>query len=162
MEGFAGETEELFAFYRLLLHEFPAFLGQALGAAALGFDGGDIDDEVLGLRGGEAGDELHFELRLQLKIDHALFQRFWKGGTDLAEEFHALERIDHAPGDEIARHDFGFLDPAWGAGENGFIGLVELLATGKEADGVGDLFAGGGDELQGEGAGIVRVVLAGP
>ena len=60
----------------LLFGEFPAVLGEAFGAAALGFDRGDIDDEVLGLGGGETGDELHFELRFEFEVDDAFLERF--------------------------------------------------------------------------------------
>ena len=52
IEVFAGEAEELLAFDRLLFGEFPAFLGEVFGAAAFGFDGGDIDHEMLGFGGG--------------------------------------------------------------------------------------------------------------
>ena len=72
MERFAGEAEELFTFYCLLLDEFPAVLGEALGAAAFCFDGGDIDHQMLGLGGGEAGDEFHFQLGIEFEIDDAL------------------------------------------------------------------------------------------
>ena len=162
IEVLAGETEELFAFDRLLLGEFPAFLGEALGAAALGFDGGDVDDQVLGLGGGEAGDELHFELRLEFEIDDALLERLGQRRADFAEELDAFERIDDALRNQIARHDVGFLKPAWRAGENGFVGLIEFLAAGQQADRVGNIFAGGGDELEGEAFRIVGIVLADP
>ena len=146
----------------LLLDQFPAVLGQALGAAALGFDGGDIDHQVLGFRGGEAGDELHFELRVEFEVDDAFLQRFGQAGADLAEELDALERVDHALGNQVARHHLGFLQPARRPGEDGFVGLIEFLAAGQQAHRVGDVLAGGGDQLQGEAVAIVGIVLAHP
>jgi len=71
IEVFTGKAQQLLAFDKLLLGEFPAIFCQMLGAAALGFDGGDVNDEVLGFGGGEAGDELHFEARLEFEIDDA-------------------------------------------------------------------------------------------
>jgi hypothetical protein len=136
VEVFAGEAEELFAFDGLLLDEFPAFLGEAFGAAAFGFDGVDVDDEVFGFGGGEAGDEFHLEARLEFEVDDAFFEGFRECGADFAEEFDAFEGVDDAFGDEVARHDLGFLKPAWRAGEDGFVGLIEFLAAGEEADGV--------------------------
>ena len=162
IEILAGETEELLALDRLLLGEFPAFLGEALGAAALGLDGGDVDDQVLGLGGGEAGDELHFELRLELEIDDALLERLGQCGADFAEELDAFERVDDARRNQIARHDVGLLKPARRAGEDGFVGLIEFLAAGQQADGVGDVFPGGGDELECEALRIVGIVLTDP
>ena len=50
IEILTGEAQELLALDRLLLREFPTFLGQPLGAAALGLDGIHIDDEVFGFR----------------------------------------------------------------------------------------------------------------
>ena len=74
IEGLAGETQQLLALDRLLFFELPTVLGEAFGAAALGLDGGDVDDKVLGLCGGETGHQFHLELRLELQIDDAFLK----------------------------------------------------------------------------------------
>ena len=74
MECLAGEAEKLFAFDRLLFGEFPTVLGEAFGAAAFGFDRGDIDDQVFGFRSGETGDEFHLELRFEFEVDDAFLE----------------------------------------------------------------------------------------
>ena len=130
IECLAGETEELFAFDGLLFGQFPAVLGEAFGAAALGFDGGDVDDEVLGLGGGQASHEFHLELRFEFEVDDTFLERFRQRCADLAEEFHAFQRVDDAFGDEVTRHDVGFLEPPGRAGEDCFVRLIEFLAAG--------------------------------
>ena len=51
VERLAGEAQQLFALDRVLLGKFPAVLGKAFGAAALGLDGGDVHHKMLGFCG---------------------------------------------------------------------------------------------------------------
>jgi hypothetical protein len=127
-----------------------------------GLDGSDVDDKVLGLGSGEAGDEFHLELCLELQIDNAFFQRFRQRCADFTQEFDAFQRIDHALWDQISGHHICFLQPAWRAGEDGLIGLIEFLATGKQTNRVGNIFVRCGDELQGEAFAVVWIVFADP
>lgn len=159
---FTDEAQERLIAHGFLMSNFPAVLAKFFRAVAGSVRGGHFAQHVFRFRGGEAAHDLHVKAAAQVDVHHAVLHAGGQGSPDLAEEFHAFQAVDNLLGDGIAGFHFRALQPAGRAGENGFVRLVQFLLAGKLPDGVGNVDAGGSDELKRVAVRLDGIVLADP